>query len=85
MEEAEVTFRNENRPKGVTGVEAYLLLRALGMDHVHVDAFVHQLVKELSCSLYGLNKHQHGGEETLKHSNKNSPSFNLSKFKNSIS
>lgn len=44
----------------------YLLLSALSVDHVYVDAFIHQLVEELPCSLYRLYKHQHWRQEALK-------------------
>lgn len=48
----------------------YLLLRTIRMDHVYVDAFVHQLVEELPCSINGLNKHQHWRQEALKSKDK---------------
>lgn len=51
----------------------HLLLRAVRVDHVYVDPFVHQLVEELTCALYRLNKHQHGRQKALK-SNENTPS-----------
>lgn len=46
-------------------MSAYLLLCTVGVYDVHVDALVHQLVEELSCSLYRLYKHQHGGQKPL--------------------
>lgn len=42
-----------------------LLLRALCMNHINVDALVHQLVEQLPGSLYGLHEHQHGGHKAL--------------------
>lgn len=45
---------------------AYLLLCAVCVDHVHIDAFVHQLVEKLPRSVYWLHEHQHGRQETLK-------------------
>lgn len=43
-----------------------LLLCALCVDHVYIDAFIHQLMEKLPRSLYRLYKHQHGRQETLK-------------------
>lgn len=43
-----------------------LLLRAIGMDHVDVDAFVHQLMEKLPGSIDGLDKDQHRRQEALK-------------------
>lgn len=43
-----------------------LLLCALGVNHIYIDALVHQLVEQLSGSPYGLHKHQHGRHEPLR-------------------
>lgn len=52
---------------GVVGVLMYLLLCAVCVDYIHVDAFIHQLMEKLPCPFYSLNKHQHGRQEALKH------------------
>lgn len=49
-----------------TGCHTNLLLRAVGVDHVHVDAFVDQFVEKLSSSIDGLDEDQHRGQEALK-------------------
>lgn len=49
----------------VFGVLLHLLLRAVCMDHIHIDAFINQLVEKLPRSFYSLNKHEHGRQETL--------------------
>lgn len=45
---------------------SYLLLRPFSMDHIHIDAFVNQLMEKLSSSFFGLYKYQHGWQKPLK-------------------
>lgn len=51
-------------------VFVYLLLCALCVDDIYIDAFIDQLMEKLPCSFYRLNKHQHGRQEPLKHGKK---------------
>lgn len=59
--------RPDSKTVCVVCASFYLLLCSFSVDHVDIDPFIHQLVEKLPRSLYGLNEHQHGRQETLEH------------------